>query len=91
MTKDWPPQKITELVSCLDCVLDWSESYFQDFTATLIEIVKEAQEMDTNPSTEPKKDTLEELLKHLSVLYEVNLAETNLKIALTDYQLVLFV
>lgn len=77
ISQSWEAPKVVELIGCLDVILDWSEAYFQEFTLHVIELVC--------LGSQETKSTI--LLSQLTLMYEMNLAQTNLKLALADYQL----
>ncbi len=73
ISNEWESTKITELIGCLDCILDWEESYFQEFTMTLMQQLFSKCEHGQAGQA---------LLKQLTMMYEMNLAETNLRLVI---------
>lgn len=82
-TLTWEASKIVELVGCLDVILDWTELYFQEFVLHLIELVCLAADGLNELSAIHSKT----LLEQLTLMYEMNLQQTNLKLAMAEYKL----
>ena len=94
-TDNWTENKVTELVSFLDAVLEWDERYFRDFTRCYIELSSEdkspVEEVEPATTSEekirPKSGKLS--FNYLATLYKTNLALANYKLALADFKLAL--
>lgn len=77
MSRQWDPSKIVGLIGCMDVILDWPDTYFQECTLHIIDFLCNG---------ELKYDTKSRvLLSQLTLMYEMKLVHT--KMALIDYQL----
>lgn len=102
-TVNWTPDRVTELVSFLDAVLEWDERYFRDFTQCYVELSKNDQAAQTSNSDDASgPESQSALARHardnksgklsfdyLAALYKTNLALANYKLALADFKLAL--
>jgi hypothetical protein len=73
-TDNWGNDRVTEMISFLDAVLDWDENYFKRFTQEYVE-------------ASGRKCKLS--FEYLAALYKSNLALQNYKVAIADYQIAL--
>jgi hypothetical protein len=78
MTEEWSDEQTTELISCLDCVLEWPEVYFQEFTLEMMTCMSKQEQSEKR---------CEKLLKSLTLMYENNLIETKLRLVSLEYSL----
>ena len=101
-TENWTSEKVTELVSFMDTVLDWDEGFFRSFTEHYVKLSKAEQnaaEKCSGCATDDEDESLEKMVEctpanktrsksgKLALDYLAALYKTNL--ALASYKLAL--
>ncbi|ORY45461.1 hypothetical protein BCR33DRAFT_849752 [Rhizoclosmatium globosum] len=78
----WSGEMVSELVSCLDTVLEWEDEYFTKFTELLLGELKEAVRVGEIHDMEPAV-----VISTLSTMYKATAAMTNHRILMADLRL----
>ncbi|KAJ3079766.1 hypothetical protein HDU99_010129, partial [Rhizoclosmatium hyalinum] len=78
----WSGEMVSELVSCLDTVLEWEDEYFTKFTEMLLGELKEAVRVGEIHDMEPAV-----VISTLSTMYKATAAMTNHRILMADLRL----
>ncbi|KAJ3030842.1 UNVERIFIED_CONTAM: hypothetical protein HDU68_007617 [Siphonaria sp. JEL0065] len=82
LTIGWDSNQITELISCLDTVLEWEDDYFTKFTELLLLELNEATRVGEIHNVEPDL-----IIKALAAMYKTTAAMTNHRIVMADLRL----
>ncbi|KAJ3178732.1 hypothetical protein HK101_010104 [Irineochytrium annulatum] len=82
LTIGWGPSSVTELISCLDTVLEWGDKYFNDFTEVFINELVEGKDNGEVRGQDP-----EIMIKALATMYKTSVSSTNYRILLADFRL----
>ncbi|KAI8842282.1 hypothetical protein BJ741DRAFT_646037 [Chytriomyces cf. hyalinus JEL632] len=82
LTIGWDADRITELISCLDTVLEWEDKYFTKFSELLLAELKEASRVGEIHNVDPAL-----IISALSSLYKQNATSTNHRIVMADLRL----
>ncbi|KAI9342347.1 hypothetical protein BDR26DRAFT_894759 [Obelidium mucronatum] len=82
LTIGWDSAQITELISCLDTVLEWEDDYFTKFTELLLLELKEASRVGEIHDVDPNV-----IIKALASMYKTTAAMTNHRIVMADLRL----
>jgi hypothetical protein len=88
---NWSPGRVTELVSFLDTVLEWDETYFQTFTQKYLKLhdIADGATQSDEPESKTSASTGKISFEYLSALYKTNLALASYRLALVDFQIAL--
>ncbi|KAJ3328882.1 hypothetical protein HDU76_009110 [Blyttiomyces sp. JEL0837] len=78
----WAGNSITELISCLDTVLEWSEEYFNQFTDVFMKELVDAKQRQEMKHVDPSA-----MMQALASLYKTSAAMANYRIVLADLRL----
>ncbi|KAJ3231914.1 hypothetical protein HDU81_003389 [Chytriomyces hyalinus] len=82
LTIGWDADRITELISCLDTVLEWEDKYFTKFSELLLAELNEASRVGEIQNVDPAL-----IISALSSLYKQNATSTNHRIVMADLRL----
>ncbi|KAJ3219846.1 hypothetical protein HDU67_009034 [Dinochytrium kinnereticum] len=82
LTIGWSPGSVTELISCLDTVLEWDDKFFNDFTEVFINELIEGKDHGETSTQDP-----EIMVRALAAMYKTSIASTNYRILLADFRL----
>ncbi|KAJ3108531.1 hypothetical protein HDU97_000813 [Phlyctochytrium planicorne] len=82
LTIGWSPTSVTELISCLDTVLEWDDKFFNEFTETFINELIEGKDHGETNTQDP-----EIMVRALAAMYKTSIASTNYRILLADFRL----
>ncbi|KAJ3077362.1 hypothetical protein HDU98_000012 [Podochytrium sp. JEL0797] len=82
LTIGWDASKVTELISCLDSVLEWESSYFTKFAELLLQELHLASLAHETPAIDPSL-----IIHSLSTMYKTTTALTNHRILMADLRL----
>ncbi|KAJ3416615.1 hypothetical protein HDV05_000897 [Chytridiales sp. JEL 0842] len=82
LTLGWTPTQVTDLISCLDTVLEWDDPYFQSFTELLIAEFQKAKDAGESTSPDPSS-----IAQALATRYKTSTSVTNYRIVLADLRL----
>ncbi|KAJ3403941.1 hypothetical protein CcCBS67573_g08112 [Chytriomyces confervae] len=82
LTIGWDADRITELISCLDTVLEWEDKYFTKFSELLLAELNEASRVGEIQNVDPAL-----IISALSSLYKQNATSTNHRIVMADLRM----